>query len=372
MRRVAVQRKPGKLTPDYLLFGVTIALLCLGIVMVYSASSARAYAQLGDAAFYLKRQVLWIIVGLVALYITMHIDFHYWQRLAWPAMVFSLVSLVTVVLVGDVISGSKRWIDLGFFNFQPTELTKLALVLFLSTFFSRLSKEKLSSFTKGFVPPLLWIGITDLLIMLQPDFGSVVAISGVAFILLFTAGIPWGYLGLLAGATIPALWGLAWAEPYRVRRLMAFLNPWADPSDTGYQTIQSLLALGSGGFFGLGLGQSRQKFSYLPANHTDFIFAILGEELGLLGTITVLALFMVFAFRGFRIALKAPDFFGSLLATGLTSMIVFQAAMNIGVISGALPITGITLPLISYGGSSLAITLASIGILLNISAHSAR
>lgn len=357
---------------DYPLFAVTVALLCIGVVMVYSASSVRAYAQMGDAAYYLKRQIIWILVGLVGMYITYNIDYHWWSRWVWPAMGISIGSLVLVVAIGDVISGSKRWIELGFFNYQPTELTKLALILFLSYFFSRLPREDLSKFRKAFLPAIFWIGVIDFLIMLQPDFGSVIAISGVAFILLIAAGMRKTFLAGLASLTIPAFVVLAYAEPYRVRRLMAFFNPWADPADTGYQTIQSLLALGSGGLFGLGLGQSRQKYAYLPANHTDFIFAILGEELGLLGTLTVLGLFLLFAWRGYRIALKAPDFFGSLMATGLTSMIVFQAGMNIGVISGALPVTGITLPLISYGGSSLAITLAAIGILLNISTHSAR
>lgn len=367
-----MRTKKRRMAPDYSLFAITVALLCIGIVMVYSASSVRAYAQLGDAAYYLKRQIMWILVGLVAMYFTFTVDYHAWAKLVWPTLVLSLAGLIGVVALGEVISGSRRWIEIGFVNFQPTELTKLALILFFAYFFARLPREELFSFRSSLVPALALLALVDLLVMLQPDFGAVIVLTGVSFIMWVAAGVRVLYLSGLAITAIPAFVALAWAEPYRVRRLMAFLNPWADPSDSGYQTIQSLLALGSGGLFGLGLGQSRQKYAYLPANHTDFIFAILGEELGLLGTLTVVLLFFLFAWRGYRIAMKAPDSFGALLATGLTSMIVFQAALNMGVISGALPITGITLPLISYGGSSLAVTLASIGILLNISTYSPR
>lgn len=367
-----VSNRNQRSAPDYGLFAITVALLCIGTVMVYSASSVRAYIQIGDAAYYLKRQVMWIIIGLSALYFTYKINYHRWAKLAWPGLLFAVGSLIVVIAIGDVISGSKRWIELGFFNYQPTELAKFALILFLSVYYARLPKDSVLTFKKGFLIPLFWIGLIDVLIMLQPDFGSFITISGIWIIMLFVAGVRTGYLASLLALGAPAAFLLAWFEPYRLRRITAFLNPWADPTDSGYQTIQSLLALGSGGFFGLGLGQSRQKFSYLPANHTDFVFAILGEELGLLGTLTVLGLFILFAWRGYRIALKAPDRLGALLATGITSMVVFQAIINIGVISGAMPITGITLPLISYGGSSLAITLASIGVLLNISANSAR
>jgi hypothetical protein len=207
-------------------------------------------------------------------------------------------------------------------------------------------------------------------LMLEPDFGAAIAFMALTVIQLFAAGVKVLHLGAVGLAGVPAFVYLAMSEPYRMRRLLAFINPWADPLNTGYQTIQSLLAIGSGGIFGLGLGQSRQKFAYLPENHTDFIFAILAEELGLLGTIFVLFLIFVFAWRGLRIAISAPDYFGSVLAVGVTSLIIFQALLNIAVISGSLPITGLTLPLISYGGSSLAITMAGVGILLNISKYS--
>ncbi len=356
-------------TADLVLFITTVALLCIGIVMVYSASSVKAYQQYHDSMFFLKRQLLWAVVGIVAMLTTMRIDYQIYRKWAWPILLGTVGLLVLVILIGADIRGSKAWINLGFLSIQPTEIAKLALVLFISAYFTR-RQDQVGSLWHGLLPPLGILGIVLALIMLQPDFGSVLAIAATAFIIFIAAGFRTWQLTLLALASVPVFVALAIAEPYRLRRLLAFLDPWKDPLDTGYQTIQSLMALGSGGLFGLGLGQSRQKFNYLPENHTDFIFAILGEELGLIGTLGILLLIFLFAWRGFKIAITAPDYFGSLVAVGVTSMIVFQALMNIGIISGVLPITGVTLPLVSYGGSSLAITLAGIGILLNISKYS--
>lgn len=356
------ERQPA----DLILFTAVVVLLALGVAMVFSASSVKALVEYGDSLHFLKRQLLWAALGLGIMFFTVEVDYRAYRRLSWPTFLLSLVLLLLVALTGPRIRGTKGWLELGFFNIQPVEVAKLALTSFLASYLDR-KQRAIRTFWSGVAVPMMWVGLVVALVMLQPDFGSAMVIVGMAFLQLFAVGARLEHLSLVALAGLPAVAALAILEPYRLRRLAAFLNPWADPRGSGYQTIQSLLALGSGGLSGLGLGQSRQKFAYLPENHTDFIFAILGEELGLLGTTLVLLLFFIFLWRGLRIALLAPDFFGSALAVGITVMIVFQALMNIAIISGALPITGITLPFISYGGSSLAISLAGIGILLNIS-----
>jgi len=361
------ERNKGGL-PDIIIFIVTLALLGIGIIMVFSSSSVMAFHEEGDAYFYLKRQALWAGMGLIALLILMNIDYRTWKKFSILAIVgvIALLILVLVPGIGVVVGGARRWIGVGAFRIQPSEFAKMGLILFLSSYLSSIG-DKVRTFKWGIIPPILVTGIICLLILKEPDLGTVMALAGISFIMIFMSGcniFHMVYLGLLS---IPAIAYLIWAEPYRMRRFFAFLDPWADPLDSGFHIIQSLLALGSGGIFGLGLGMSRQKFHYLPEQHTDFIFAILGEELGFIGAFGVVLLYIVFAWRGYRIAMNCKDRFGSLMAAGITTMIVLQAIINLGVVSGLLPVTGITLPLISSGGSSLLPMLASIGILLNIS-----
>ena len=351
--------------PDLILFLVTVALLSIGVIMVFSSSSIKALEELGDPYYYLKRQLFFAMLGIVAMIVVMNIDYKTYARWTVPFLVVSLVLLIMVPFIGAEISGSRRWLNLGLFNLQPSELGKLAMILFVANWVVKV-KGRIQNFFELLVP-LLVMGVFFALIMMEPDLGTAATLAATTLIMLFASGAKIGHFFLLAIPAVPAFIALVLAEPYRLRRLMAFRDPWSDPLGAGFHIIQSLLALGSGGLFGLGLGRSRQKFWYLPEQHTDFIFAILGEELGFIGTFLVLVLFLLFAWRGLRIAMTAPDLFSSILSVGITAQIVLQAVVNIGVVSGTLPITGITLPLISYGGSSLLITLSAVGVLLNIS-----
>lgn len=357
--------------PDIVLFFAVICLMCIGVIMVFSASSIVSLRETGDAHYYLKRQLFAAVVGLVVLFVTMNVDYEIYKRVAKLGVLAAYGLLVLVLLVGHEVYGSKRWIDLGVFNLQASEVAKLALINFTAAWCS-VRREEVKHFWKGFFPPLALAGGAFVLIMLEPDFGTSIAIIADVLLVLFAGGARFRHfveLGLLA---VPAFVALIYMEPYRMERIFAFIDPWADPADSGWNIIQSLLAIGSGGLFGLGLGGSRQKYFYLPERHTDFIFAVLAEELGFAGSALVLLLFFIFVWRGLRIALYAPDMYGSLLAVGITGMVGLQAILNIGVVSGSLPVTGITLPLLSYGGSSLVITLAGVGVLLNISRASQR
>ncbi len=359
----------GDKKPDLLIFFSILSILGMGIVMIYSASSIRSMIEHQDGYFYFKKQVYWALIGLGALFITMHIDYRNYRRWAKFAVLLILLGLGAVLVpgIGVMRGGARRWLGLGGFLFQPSELAKIILVIYLSLYFS--SKEKWKESFSGLIPPLLVASLMAVLIIFEPDLGTAVTLMGTMVVIFFAAGVKLRHLVLLVFSALPLLAYFIMSEGYRRQRLFSFLNPWLDPLDTGFQIIQSLFALGSGGLFGLGLGQSRQKFFYLPEPGTDFIFAVLGEELGLLGTVTVVILFFIFAWRGLKVALGAPDLFGTLLATGLTSMIVLQAIINIGVVTGSMPVTGITLPFISYGGSSLVIMLSGVGMILNISTH---
>jgi cell division protein FtsW len=276
--------------------------------------------------------------------------------------------LLVAVLFTDPIKGSKRWIDLGFSGLQPSELMKLCLIFLMALRLSRPGTD-IKKLITGVGPNLVILGVVGALIMLEPDLGTTLAIAGTVGIMLIAAGLRLLHAGLLAFSGVAAVVVAILMDSTRMARITGWWNPWADTGDKGYQIINSLYALGSGGFFGMGLGNSRQKLDYLPEQNTDFIFAILGEELGFLGAFLVVVLFFVLAWRGYRIALTCPDSFGCLLAVGLTTMIVLQAFMNMGVVSGLIPITGISLPFISYGGSSLLISMMGIGVLLNISRY---
>jgi cell division protein FtsW len=354
---------------DPWLFVAVLALVAAGVVMVYSASAIVAHDRFGDSAFFFKRQAVWAALGMMALAVTQRI--HYARLRAFtPLLLFLTAAALVLVLVpgiGRVAGGARRWIAIaGPFAFQPAEGAKLALVLYLAHV---LTARGRADTLQAAGPPLLITSLCAGLILLQPDMGTALLLGALTLGLLYIGGVrPLHLLGLSA-ATLPVLTVAVLGEGYRRQRILAFLNPWRDPQGAGFHIIQSLLALGSGGLLGLGLGNSRQKFFYLPEQHTDFIFSILGEELGLIGAVAVVTLFGLVAVRGFRIAREAPDRYGSLVASGITLMIVLQAIINIGVTTGVLPITGVPLPFVSFGGSSLVFTLISVGILLNISQY---
>lgn len=357
-------------SPDYIIFFTVIALLGLGIVMVYSSSAVSAYVNYHDSYYFLKRQLIWVVLGIAALLVTMNIDYHAWRKLSKPILVLTIILLILVLVpgFGKVVNGARRWLGFGSLYLQPSELAKLSMILFSAEYLAR-RQEKITLFVKGLGPILLLLLAIFGLILKEPDLGTALAIGGTVFILIFASGAKIAHLLSLGVAGVAGIVAAIIVEPYRLRRLMAFSNPWADPLDTGYHIIQSLYAIGSGGLFGVGLGRSREKFLYLPEPHTDFIFAILGEELGFIGTITVILLFFLFAWRGFKVAISAPDLYGSMLAAGITTMIILQALMNIAVVTASMPVTGIPLPFISFGGSALIFTLAGVGVLLNISCY---
>ena len=349
---------------------ITIAVLTLvgiGVIMVLSASSIQALSTYGDSYYFFKRQLGWAIIGLFLMYFLSRVDYHYIVRYSKILLLIGFVGLIIVLMpqFGYIAGGSRRWLVFGPIVIQASELAKFALIVYMASYLSRKS-EKLSSLN-GLLPPLFLLGVACYLILLEPDLGTAVSIGLTVMVMFFVAGARLHHLGGLTLLSLPLLYYFVMGEPYRRQRFLSFLDPWADPLDTGFHIIQSLYALGSGGVFGLGFGQSKQKFFYLPAPSTDFIFAVLGEELGLMGSSLILVLFFVIAWRGVVIGLKAPDLLGSLLAIGLTAMIVLQAIINIGVVTGSLPITGISLPFISYGGSSLVIMMSAAGILLNVS-----
>ncbi len=371
-RRPAVRpwRKLRRKPPDFALFLTAAILLGIGVVMVFSSSYVKADRLYGDPYYYLKRQVAWAGVGLVAMLVALNLDYWHLRRWARPILVLGIVLLVMVLVpgVGRAAGGARRWLGFGPVSFQPSEFMKLAVVIWLSASLTARG-ARLRQFSQGTLPYMVLLALIFGLVLLQPDLGTAVAIGGTSFLLLFCAGVP--VVHLLAAGGI-GLVGVAWAivtEEYRLRRFLAFLDPFADPLGSGFHIIQALYAIGSGGLFGLGLGNSRQKFFYLPEQHTDFIFAILSEELGFIGGVTVLGLYFFLAWRGFRIALAAPDTFSTLLAAGVTGMLILQIIVNIGVVTATLPITGIPLPLLSFGGSSLVFSLAGIGILMNISRY---
>lgn len=362
---------PRRRRPDLVLLGAILALLAIGMVMVYSSSAVKGYVQYDDPYHFLKMEVMWVTLGLAAMILAMRLNLEFLRKWAKPALILAIVLLIMVKIpgIGRRVNGADRWIGLGPLSIQPSEVIKLAMVLVMAHTLS-IDPHKIKSFRKGLIPVLGLLGLIAGLIMLQPDLGTTLVVAGTTFFMLIAAGARVGHLMALGGTGIALVVAAIAAAPYRMNRILAFLDPWADPSGKGYQTIQALLALGPGGLFGLGLGQSKQKFLYLPENHTDFIFAMIGEELGFVGATLVIMLFFLFAWRGFRVAMGAPDAFTGFLAVGLTGMVSIQAMINMGVVSGVLPVTGITLPFLSYGGTSLVFTLLGVGVLLNISRES--
>ncbi|AEF95178.1 stage V sporulation protein E [Desulfotomaculum nigrificans CO-1-SRB] len=359
-----------KRPPDFVLFLTVLMLLSIGLVMVFSASEYVTMVRYGDSFYFFKRQLLWALLGLTTMFVMMHIDYYKLKRWVGPITIAGFVLLIAVLLpgVGRSANGAQRWINLGFMSFSPAELVKLCLIIFVAFGLSK-KGEGIQSFWHGLAPYLAVMGLAAGLILLQPDLGTAVVLSGTIFIMFFVAGARLSHLGGLVGVGLVAVALAIYFEPYRLRRFFAFLDPEKDPQGTGYHIIQSLYALGSGGLFGLGLGQSKQKFLYLPENHTDFIFAIVGEELGFIGATLIILLFIMLVWRGLKIAVTSPDPFASLLAAGITSGIALQAIINMGVVTGSMPVTGVPLPFISFGGTSLLFTLAGIGIILNISKY---
>jgi cell division protein FtsW len=353
----------------HLLVLVTLGLVAFGLVMVYSASSARAMLAAGDPAYYLKRQALYALLGLAALALFSRVDFRTLRFAGGPLVAASFVLLVAVLALGNEVNGARRWLSTGVIDFQPSELAKLALALWVAALLAR----RPAPVTLGdLLRPLgLVVGFACGLILVEPDLGTAIAIAVMAIAMLVVAGTPLRVL--LAGAGIGAAVIVAaiWLEPYRRARLLSFLDPWQDPDGAGFQSVQAMIALGSGGFFGVGLGESVQKVYYLPEASTDMIFAIVGEELGLLGALGVIGAFALFGYAGFNIALRCRDPFGKVLATGLTALVCGQAAVNMSAVLGLLPLTGIPLPFVSYGGSSLVVGLTSVGVLLNIAVNGA-
>ena len=361
---------PRKLTPDLWLFALIVALVSIGVVMVYSASAIMAADRFHDPLHFLKRQAMWVLLGMGALWAGMLFDYRRLERFVGPLLAVSFVLLVIVLVppFGQEINGTRRWLRLGPVSFQPVELAKLSLLLYLASFLAR-REEAMTSFSRGLLPLLLMAGGMAALTLLQPDMGNAMVLVILTLALAYLGGARVMHMGLIAGAALPLCAVAIAMKPYRLRRMVTFMNPWNDPQGSGFQIIQSFLALGSGGWLGRGLGESKQKLFYLPEAHTDFVFAIIGEEFGMAGAAVVVALFTLLIWRGLRIGLRAPEAFGSYLALGLTVMLATQTIVNLGVVTGSLPTKGLPLPFISFGGSALIMTLFSAGVLLNISQH---
>ena len=362
--------KQTKSMPDLGIVFCIVCLLAIGVMMVYSAGEVVAFRQYGDSFYFLKRQLIFACLGIVAMVFTLNVHYSVWRKYALPLLLACFVLLLIVLIpgIGVVRGGARSWLGVGSFGIQPSEFIKLGMVIFLSHWLS-MHTSKMISFSKGLLPPLLLIGSAFGIIMLQPDLGTATVMVGASMLIIFTAGARMKHLLLLAVAGLSGFVTLVAIAPYRLKRITAFLDPWSDPLGAGYQIIQSLYAIGPGGLAGLGMGLSRQKYSYVPEPQTDFIFSILAEELGFIGGGIVLLLFFTLIWRGLRVALTVQDPFGSLLAIGIVGVVAIQVIINIGVVIGLIPVTGITLPLISYGGSSLTLMLTSLGILLNISRY---
>ncbi len=369
-RRRLASRPFGRPTPEFFLLLATITvLLLIGLVMTFSASFVTSTAETGDAFEIFRRQLLWSAVGAVPLIVAARTDYRRWRGAAVPLLLLTLLSLVAVAIpsIGIEVNGARRWLGAGAWRFQPTELAKLTVPLFLAHVLARRWRVLRSGDLLGLlVPGLPLLVLTGGLIMLEPDFETAALIALIGGAVLYAAGLP-GRLIALAGAVLAVLAtvGVSMSE-FRRGRVLAWLDPFSDPANFGYQTTQGYLALGSGGWFGAGLGEGRGKWLFVPNAHTDFIYAIIGEELGLIGALLVLGLFASLAVAGTRTALRAPDPFGRLLAVGITGWMLLQAGINMGSVVGLLPVTGVTLPLVSFGGTSLVSTMFGLGLLLSI------
>lgn len=353
---------------DLLLAFAIFALLGLGVVLVYSSSAVYADEKYGSSAYFLMRNLAYLSLGLIAMFVGWRIDYRFYRRLVYPLLIGTILMLAAVLLLGTRVEGATRWFRLGGLSFQPSEPAKFALVVYLAHSLTN-KRDSMKKFSIGFLPHILVIGLICGLVVKEPDLGTTAVLGCVAFLLLFIAGTKLSYILLSFLVAAPIVYQLIVGTPWRMRRVLAFLDPWAYRHDAGYQISESLISVGSGGFTGLGLGDGRQKLFFLPAAHTDFIFAIIGEELGLIGMAAVIALFLLLVWRGVRAALKARDLFGTYVATGITATFGLQAVIHMSVVLGLVPTKGITLPFVSYGGSAMVTTLFCAGVLLNIAAR---
>ncbi len=352
---------------DKVVLIVTLLLVTVGVVMVYSSSAIIAFKKYEDSLFFLKRQILWTLLGIIGMIVCSRIDYRIWQRFVPVIMGVTIFLLILILLphIGSEINGARRWFRFGPLSFQPSETAKLAVLLYLSDYLVR-RQEEIKELSR-FCAPLMIVGMVFMLIVAEPDLGTAFLIILVSTALLFIGGVRLRHLSILVLAAPVIFLMMVLGIDYRMRRLLTFFDPWKDPQNAGFQIVQSFLSFGNGGLFGVGLGEGRQKLFFLPEPYTDFIFAALGEELGLIGGIIVVLLFFILSWKGFRVALSVQDPFGSYLATGITLMFTLQTLINMGVVTGLLPTKGIPLPLVSFGGSSLLMGMISIGILLNIS-----
>ncbi len=352
---------------DRVLILTTLFLVVAGIMMVYSTSYIMAMERFKDEYFFLKRHLSFTLIGLAGFFITMHVPYRAYKKMAYPLLVAAtiLLSLVFVDVFGVDAGGARRWLEFGSVRFQPSELAKVAVVIFLA-YSLEAKRDKIKTFSLGVVPHILIPALPIVLILLEPDFGTSMVITAVIFLMMFIAGVRITHLVPLGVMSLPLIYYLVAGTAYRMRRILIFLNPWKDPTGEGFQIVQSLIAIGSGGLYGVGFGEGRQKLFYLPEAHTDFIFSVIGEEFGIIGVLLVFILYLSFLLCGVRAAWKSPDLFGTYLASGLTSLIVLQAVINVGIVMGLLPPKGLPLPFISYGGTSLVVNMAMAGIVLNI------
>ena len=365
MKSVTQEKKP-----DLILLMVTLLLVTIGTVMIYSSSSILATERFRDGQFFLKKQLLFFFLGLLLMVLMTRIPYYKLRKLAWPGIGVTILFLCAIWIphLGIKAGGAVRWFNLGVFSFQVSELAKIALILFLAHFLTQRANH-VREIVQGLLIPFGITGVIVGLILLQPDFGTTVIIAVIALMMLYLAGGRILHLAGLVALFIPvALW-LLLHKSYRLARLTAFLDPWKDPRHSGFQIIQSMISFGSGGTFGVGIGDGMQKLFYLPEPHTDFILAVIAEEAGLIGVGLILFLYFILILRGFRISLKAPDLFGNLLAAGLTMMLALEAFINMAGVMGLIPLKGLALPFLSYGGTSLIMSLVAVGILLNISSY---
>ena len=355
---------------DLVILLMAVALTSFGVVMVYSASSVMAVKKFHDGFFFLKRQGLFALLGLTGMGVAMCIDYEKWRKYAVPLLFGCMVLLVLVFVpgIGGTAKGASRWIRLPGFNLQPSELAKIALIFYMAYSLDK-RQEKVKFFSTGFLPYMVLLAVLLGLLLMQRDMGAALTMGVVAILMLFAAGTRPRYILGMGVLAAPFVYYLVMTESYRLRRIKAFLDPWKDPTDSGFQIIQSWLAFGNGGIIGQGLGEGKQKLFYLPEAHTDFILSVVGEELGLIGVLVICAMFFLLVQRGIRVALQAQDNFGRFLAFGIVTLLGIEAFVNIAVVTGLLPTKGLALPFISYGGSSLVVSLFAVGVLLNVSSR---
>ncbi len=351
----------------------TSILMAIGIVMIYSSSSIYALDRMGDSAYFLKRQLLYLIMGGALGFVCFKQDLDHLRPYSKKILIGCVILMVLVLIphVGQSINGARRWFKVLGFSFQPSEFLKLALIFYMADFLDR-KRDSLADLRHTVMPALVVLGLCAGLVFLQPDLGTAITLAAVTILLFFVAGFKLTYLGFMILAALPALAYAMLSKAYRRKRILAFLNPWEDPRGVGFQIIQSFLALGSGGLFGVGLGRSQQKLFYLPESHTDFIFSIIGEELGFIGTSSIVILFILLIVSGMVIVFRCRSFFMQLMCLGLVGLIGFECVINIGVTLGALPTKGLSLPFISYGGSALIGNMMVTGLILNIARHTMR